>query len=160
MCYFFLTYSDIRVLWLILYYLALLCCILNEIIQDIAQKFTYSFVTTTQIKTSLMSVKPDLLVPYQYLYSITCIISVSGYTGSISVYIYTGIYRVLWHIHLTSSNESETGRGLLFLSAAILFYNVFFVFLEINLANSISLFFFFFATAILLFTVLNAQTPD
>ena len=39
------------------------------------------------------------------------------------------------YIHLTSSNESETGRGLLFLSAAILFYNVFFVFLEINLAN-------------------------
>ena len=64
------------------------------------------------------------------------------------------------YIHLTSSNESETGRGLLFLSAAILFYNVFFVFLEINLANSISLFFFSFATAILLFTVLNAQTPD
>ena len=50
--------------------------------------------------------------------------------------------------------------GLLFLSAAILFYNVFFVFLEINLANSICLFFFSFATAILLFTVLNAQTPD
>ena len=64
------------------------------------------------------------------------------------------------YIHLTSSNESETGRGLLFLSAAILFYNVFFVFLEINLANSICLFFFSFATAILLFTVLNAQTPD
>ena len=63
-------------------------------------------------------------------------------------------------IHLTSSNESETGCGLLLLSAAILFYNVFFVFLEINLANSISLFFFSFATAILLFTVLNAQTPD
>ena len=64
------------------------------------------------------------------------------------------------YIHLTNSNESETGRGLLFLSAAILFYNVFFVFLEINLANSICLFFFSFATAILLFTVLNAQTPD
>ena len=64
------------------------------------------------------------------------------------------------YIHLTSSNESETDRGLLFLSAAILFYNVFFVFLEINLANSICLFFFSFATAILLFTVLNAQTPD
>ena len=40
------------------------------------------------------------------------------------------------------------------------FINVFFVFLEINLVNSISLFFFSFATAILLFTVLNAQTPD
>ena len=64
------------------------------------------------------------------------------------------------YIHLTSSNESETGRGLLLLSAVILFYNVFFVFLEINLANSICLFFFSFATAILLFTVLNAQTPD
>ena len=38
------------------------------------------------------------------------------------------------YIHLTSSNESETGRGLLFLSAAVLFYNVFFVFLEIYLA--------------------------
>ena len=63
------------------------------------------------------------------------------------------------YIHLTSSNESETGRGLLFLSAAILFYNVFFVFLEINLANSICLFFFSFATAILLSIVLNAQTP-
>ena len=64
------------------------------------------------------------------------------------------------YIHLTSSNESETGRGLLFLSAATLFHNVFFVFLEINLANSICLFFFSFATAILLFIVLNAQTPD
>ena len=37
------------------------------------------------------------------------------------------------------------------------FIMFFFVFLEIDLLNSICLFFFSFATAILLFTVLNAQ---
>ena len=77
-----------------------------------------------------------------------------------AIFLYLLLSFLLAIFHLTSSNESETGRGLLFLSAAILFYNVFFVFLEINLANSICLLFFFFATAILLFTVLNAQTPD
>ena len=61
------------------------------------------------------------------------------------------------YIHLTSSNESETGRGLLLLSAVILFYNVFLKLIKLTpLVCPFSLL----QAAILLFTVLNAQTPD